>query len=162
MLSSSPLRPRPSIHRVHLSVLATFLVWSLASCAGQANEVRALHLGAAAFQTEVVNTPAGREHGLMGRTDLTDQMAMLFVFPDEENRIFWMKDTPTPLSIAYISKQGVVKEILDMEAFSLAPVPSKYSVPYALEVKQGAFERRGVKVGDTIPAADLTGLSASR
>jgi uncharacterized membrane protein (UPF0127 family) len=140
--------------------LWTLLV--LASCAGQTLETRTLHLGKAAFRTEVVNTPATREHGLMGRTDLTDESAMLFVFPDEDNRIFWMKDTPTPLSIAYISKQGVVKQILDMEAFSLAPVPSKYSVPYALEVKQGAFGRRGVQVGDTIPQADLTGLSASR
>jgi len=133
-----------------------------ASCTGQVASTRTLHLGPAAFTTEVVDTPAGREHGLMGRTDLTDQTAMLFVFPGEEPRVFWMKDTPTPLSIAYVSKQGVVKEILDMEAFSLAPVPSRYAVLYALEVKQGAFGRRGVKVGDSIPAQDLMGISASR
>lgn len=143
-------------------LFAAVLLFTGASCTGQVAETRTLHLGGAAFTTEVVNTPAGREHGLMGRTDLTDQTAMLFVFPGEEPRIFWMKDTPTPLSIAYISKQGEVKEILDMEAFSLAPVPSRHAVPYALEVKQGAFERRGVKVGDRIPDEDLKGLSASR
>lgn len=132
------------------------------SCAAQPLEVQTLHVGAMAFQTQIAATPATREHGLMGRTDLTDNTAMLFVFPDEQNRVFWMKDTPTPLSIAYISKQGVVKEILDMEAFSLAPVPSRYSVLYALEVKQGAFARRGVQVGDKIPEADLKGLSADR
>jgi hypothetical protein len=143
-------------------VLLCGVLFLSASCSGQDVAPRTLHLGSAPFKTEIVNTPEGREHGLMGRTDLTDETAMLFVFPDEGNRVFWMKDTPTPLSIAYISKQGVVKEILDMEAFSLAPIPSKYSVPYALEVKLGAFARRGVKVGDTIPAADLTGLSASR
>ena len=132
------------------------------SCTGQALEVRILHVGAAAFQTEIVNLPATREKGLMGRTDMTDDKAMLFVFPDEKARVFWMKDTPTPLSIAYISKQGVVKEILDMQAYSLAPVPSRYSVPYALEVKQGAFGRRGVQVGDQIAADDLKGLSADR
>jgi len=137
-------------------------LWLLAaSCTGQPLQTRTLHVGAAVFQTEIVDTPETREHGLMGRTDLTDQSAMLFVFPDEGNRIFWMKDTPTPLSIAYISKQGVLKEILDMEAFSLAPVPSKYSVPYALEVKQGAFARRNVHVGDTIPLNEFTGLSAT-
>lgn len=142
--------------------LLTLAMLLAVSCAAQSLETRTLHVGAAAFQTEVVNTPATREHGLMGRTDLTDAMAMLFVFPDEQTRVFWMKDTPTPLSIAYISKQGVVKEILDMEPFSLAPVPSRYSVPFALEVKQGAFARRGVTVGDTIPAEDLKGLSADR
>jgi len=138
------------------------LLFLAASCAGQALESRTLHLGSVAFQTQIAATPASREQGLMGRTDLTDESAMLFVFPDEKNRVFWMKDTPTPLSIAYISKQGVVKEILDMEAFSLAPVPSRYSVLYALEVKQGAFSRRGIQVGDKIPEADLKGLSADR
>ncbi len=132
------------------------------SCTGQSLETRTLRVGPAAFQTEIANTPETRERGLMGRTDLTDDRAMLFVFSDEQVRVFWMKDTPTPLSIAYISKQGVVKEILDMEALSLAPVPSRYAVPYALEVKQGAFARRGVKVGDQIPADDLKGLSADR
>jgi len=142
--------------------LATVLLFLAASCSSQPLEVRTLHVGTAAFTTQIANTPAAREHGLMGRTDLTDQAAMLFVFPDEQTRVFWMKDTPTPLSIAYITKQGVVKEILDMEAFSLAPVPSRYSVLYALEVKQGAFERRGVKIGDRVPPADLMGLSADR
>jgi len=132
------------------------------SCTGQPLETRTLHVGTAAFQTQIVATPETREHGLMGRTDLTDETAMLFVFPDEQVRVFWMKDTPTPLSIAYINKQGVVKEILDMEAFSLAPVPSKHAVIYALEVKQGAFGRRGVQVGDQIPAQDLKGLWADR
>lgn len=148
--------------RLSLAIAVALVAWGLASCAGQPLETRLLHVGSAAFQTEIVNTPSTREHGLMGRTDLTDQMGMLFVFPDEGNRVFWMKDTPTPLSIAYINKQGVVKEILDMEAYSLAPVPSRYSVPYALEVKKGAFERRGVRVGDSIPVDDLKGLSANR
>jgi len=144
------------------STVPICLLILVASCTGQSLETRTIHVGLSAFKTEIVNNPATREHGLMGRTDLTDETAMLFVFPDEGNRVFWMKDTPTPLSIAYISKQGQVKEILDMEAFSLAPVPSKYSVPYALEVKQGAFTRRGVKVGDSIPEADLKGVLADR
>jgi len=132
------------------------------SCTGPAPEVRTLRVGAAEFRTEVASTPETRQQGLMGRTDLTDESAMLFVFPDEQTRSFWMKDTPTALSIAFINKQGVVKEIHDMESFSLAPVASRYAVPYALEVAQGAFERRGVKVGDSIPPEDLRGLSASR
>ena len=47
-----------------------------------------------------------------------------------------------------------------MEAFSLAPVPSQHSVQFALEANLGAFERRGVRVGDKVdlakvpPAAD--------
>ncbi len=154
--------PKAFLSRPAGALLLTALLVLAGSCAGQPLESRVLHVGPAVFQTQIAATPDSREHGLMGRTDLTDASAMLFVFPDEQNRVFWMKDTPTPLSIAYISKQGVVKEILDMEAFSLAPVPSRYSVLYALEVKQGAFGRLGVRVGDQVASADLTGLSASR
>lgn len=142
--------------------LALLLLVLAVSCTGQGLEVRSLRVGQAVFQTEIAVSPEAREKGLMARTGLTDDRAMLFVFPDEQVRVFWMKDTPTPLSIAYISKQGVIKEILDMEAFSLAPVPSRHAVLYALEVKQGAFGRRGVRVGDQIPAEDLKGLSADR
>lgn len=148
-----------------MTVKTCFLLLSLClifSCTAQSNQVLSLRVGQAVFQTEVVNTPAGRERGLMGRTDLTDERAMLFVFPDEQTRTFWMKDTPTPLSIAYINKQGIIKEIRDMEPFSLAPVASRHSVTYALEVIQGAFERRGVKVGDQMALEDLKGLSASQ
>jgi len=148
--------------RLIRTLVLAVLALAVSCSAGPAPTVRTLHLGAAAFHTEVVDTPEAREHGLMGRTDLTDESAMIFVFPDEQTRIFWMKDTPTALSIAYVNKQGVIKEILDMEPYSLAAVPSRYAVPYAVEVKQGAFDRRGVKVGDTIPAEDLKGLSASR
>lgn len=142
-------------------VSAFLMVW-LVSCQSPSAEIRTLQVGPASFRTEIVSTPETRERGLMGRTDLTDEMAMLFVFPVEEPQVFWMKDTPTPLSIAYINKQGIVKEILNMEPFSLAPVPSRYSVTYALEVKQGAFARRGVKVGDQLVLEGLKGLSASR
>ena len=143
-----------------MNLLRAALLLVLAVSCG--SEARTLHVGAAAFHTEIAATVDSREHGLMGRTDLTDDSAMLFVFPDETTRVFWMKDTPSPLSIAYISQSGEVKEILDMEPFSLAPVPSRHSVKYALEVKQGAFTHRGVKVGDVVPADDLKGLSASR
>lgn len=145
-----------------MNKLVCLLIAALGVACTPALEVRTLHLGSAAFRTEIAATPDAREHGLMGRTDLTDDTAMLFVFPDETTRIFWMKDTPTALSIAYINREGVVKEILDMEPFSLAPVPSRHAVVYALEVKQGAFARRGVKEGDSIPTDDLKGLSASR
>lgn len=149
--------------RLHSWGTAAFLVIALLTgCGAQPLAVQTLHVGKAAFQTQIAATPEAREHGLMGRTDLTDDVAMLFVFPSEGTRVFWMKDTPTALSIAYISKQGVVKEILDMEPFSLAPVPSRYSVLYALEVKKGAFSRRGVQVGDAIPEDELKGLSADR
>ena len=61
-----------------------------------------------------------------------------------------MKNTPHPLSIAYIDSRGKIRNIYDMTPFSLASVVSTVSVRYALEVPQGWFEKVGVKVGDTV------------
>ena len=55
-----------------------------------------------------------------------------------------------PLSIAYIAADGTIREIYDMEPLSKRIIDSRYSVRYALEVNQGAFQRHGVKEGDKV------------
>ncbi len=61
-----------------------------------------------------------------------------------------MKNTPTPLSIAYIDYKGVIKDILDMKPFDLSDVSATGYVRYALEVPQGWFGREGIKAGDKL------------
>ena len=75
--------------------------------------------------------------GFMGRTNIPDGTGMLFVFKKDQKIAFWMKDTPTPLSIAFISASGEICETRDMTPFSEASVESSQPVRYALEVPQG-------------------------
>jgi hypothetical protein len=86
----------------------------------------------------------------MGRKDLGPRDGMIFVFDRDDHLSFWMKDTPTPLSIAFLSKEGKVLEIDDMRPFSESIVRSRFSARYALEMRQGAFTEIGVKEGDTV------------
>ena len=86
----------------------------------------------------------------MEREKIPDGTGMLFVFDRDQILSFWMKNTPHPLSIAYIDSRGKIRNIYDMTPFSLASVVSTVSVRYALEVPQGWFEKVGVKVGDTV------------
>ena len=103
-------------------------------------------------ELEVADTDAERQMGLMGRSVLPEDAGMLFVFEGEQTLSFWMKDTLVPLSIAYIDAQGRVVDIQNMQP--LDDVPPHYvsaePAKYALEVKQGFFEERGVTVGDTV------------
>ena len=41
---------------------------------------------------EIADTPAAREQGLSGRTEIPEDYGMLFVFPDKGDYGFWMKD----------------------------------------------------------------------
>ncbi len=106
------------------------------------------------FRVEVADTPDEREQGLMGRTELAGDEGMLFVFPSDQRVSFWMKDTVLELSIAYILSDGRIDEIHPLEPESLEPVQSRRAIRYALEVKRGAFEERGIEPGDRVEIPD--------
>ncbi len=95
-----------------------------------------------------------RNWGFMERKEIPDGTGMLFVFERDQVLNFWMKNTPHPLSIAYIDSKGVISDILDMTPYSEESIRSSRSVRYALEVPQGFFRARGVAVGDTVACAD--------
>ena len=99
---------------------------------------------------EIADTPQTREKGYMFRKNIPDGTGMLFVFESDRVLNFWMKNTPTPLSIAYIDYKGVIKDIFDMKPFDLKDITSTGYVRYALEVPQGWFGRVGIKAGDKL------------
>jgi len=75
---------------------------------------------------------------------------LLFTWADDAPRVFWMKDTPTPLSVAFIDAQGVVLQIEDMEPFSEFMHWSRMPAREGLEVKQGDFQRLGIAPGSRL------------
>ena len=60
---------------------------------------------------------------------------------------FHMKNTTMPLSIAFIDKKGVIKEIKDMEPGLDSSVRPSKPAQYALEVNRGWFSKNKIKVG---------------
>lgn len=101
-------------------------------------------------KAEVAQKEEERNYGFMNRKNIPEGTGMLFVFEKDQVLSFWMKNTPHPLSIAYIDRTGKIQNIFDMTPFSLAPVKSTRSVRYALEVPQGWFEKNGIKTGDKV------------
>src|SRR5262245_10027777 len=107
--------------------------------------------GETRVRVEIADTPSARETGLMRRTSLADGSGMAFVWPEDTASTFWMKDTLIPLSVAFISSDGVVVAILDMDPCRADPCPAydpHVAYRMALEVGQGEFVRAGVRVGD--------------
>ncbi len=133
-------------------VLAAALL-GIASCRAPAEKVT-LHVDGQALTVEVARTAAARERGLMGRKDLGPRDGMIFLFDRDQHLTFWMKDTPTPLSIAFISSDGRILQIEDMKPFSEEIIASTQSARYALELPQGAFAAMGIKAGDTVEFPD--------
>lgn len=99
---------------------------------------------------EIARTEEERNHGFMERKNIPDGTGMIFIFDRDQILSFWMKNTPHPLSIAYIDSKGTIRDIFDMTPFSLSPILSTVSVRYALEVPQGWYKKNGISAGDTI------------
>ena len=113
------------------------------------------------IDVEPAVTAQEQQHGFMHRKEIPDGTGMIFVFKRDQKLRFWMKDTPHPLSIAFIDSAGRIREIYDMTPFSLDVIVSTYSVRYALEVAQGYFERAGINAGDTLSTESLEYLKAT-
>lgn len=107
------------------------------------------------INAEIAKTQAERSRGFMERQDIPEGTGMLFIFEADQILSFWMKNTPHPLSIAYIDSAGKIRNIFDMTPFSLEPIKSTVSVRYALEVPQGWFDKNGIKIGDKIDLSPL-------
>jgi uncharacterized membrane protein (UPF0127 family) len=105
---------------------------------------------AIALKVEAARTDEQHARGFMERRSIPAGTGMLFIFERDQQLSFWMKNTPTALSIAYIDAQLIIREIHDMVPLSLAPIRSATSLRYALEVPQGWFARAGVRVGDRV------------
>ena len=101
-------------------------------------------------RVEIADNPVQRYMGLRGRKSMPEDQGMLFVYPAEAARTFTMANTPIPLSIAFIDSERRIIDIQDMEPLDDEPPGYVSAEPaqYALEVNQGFFGERGVKVGD--------------
>lgn len=117
---------------------------------GKLDEVISLEVGDDTYRVEVARSPEERRKGLMHRESLGRYEGMLFVFQRDQQLSFWMKDTEIPLSIAFISADGTIRGIRDLEPLSERSVKSERAVRYALELPRGSFERSGADPGDRV------------
>lgn len=134
--------------------LGAWAISALAGCSGMLRlQVAPPEAGAEAraeLRVEVADDGEERALGLMYRDRLPEDQGMLFVYPELDERNFWMKNTRIPLSIAFLADDGTIVHIADMQPQSLALTPSTQPVRYALEVNQGWFAQHGVQVGDRV------------
>lgn len=115
-----------------------------------------IFVGKEKIKVEIAETPVQHQQGLMNRTVMGADAGMLFVFPGEQVRSFWMKNTFIPLSIAFADSKGKILNILDMKPSSglaqkeFPTYESEGPAQYALEMNQGWFQKKGIKPGAII------------
>jgi uncharacterized protein len=110
-----------------------------------------IYLGAETLDAELATTPREQMTGMMFRTNVTDQSAMLFIFPQPFQASFWMKNCPDSLSAAYINPDGVIQEIHHLEKNDTnSVVAASSNIQYVLEVNDGWFKQHDIGAGTLI------------
>jgi uncharacterized membrane protein (UPF0127 family) len=109
-----------------------------------------LTLGNRPFTLETATTDQTREIGLMYRDSMPADHGMIFAFPDELERQFWMKNTRIPLDIVFLDHEGKIVSIKSMKALDLTGIDSDGPAKFAIELDPGAPQDAGLKVGDVI------------
>lgn len=156
-----PTRLRPRLvdiaHRAPLALLLAATLSSTPACAAPSGPRVILESGGKSHrvQVEIADTDAKRERGLMFRKELPEGRGMLFLFDEDGEHSFWMKDTLIPLDLIFVDSSGRVTGIVARaRPLSLEPRsggPSRM----VLEVPGGWAEAHGVRTGDRMTVEGL-------
>ena len=105
----------------------------------------------AEFEIEIADNDYEIQTGMMYRKELPPKRGMLFVFPDEQMRYFYMKNTEIPLDIIYIDRElQIVSFQKNAKPLDETSLPSEAPAQYVFEIAGGRSDQLGLQVGDRI------------
>jgi len=126
----------------------------LAACTACASGDPSVELGGKTFGVEIADTTEKQALGLMFRDSMPDDQGMLFIFPNEAPRSFWMKNTRIPLDIMYFDKElkmvSISANTPPCKVSRCPSYPSKGPAMYVFELNAGAAKKLGVGEGDKL------------
>lgn len=124
------------------------------ACTACASGEPSVELGGKRFIVEIADTREKQALGLMFRDSMPADQGMLFIFPREAPRSFWMKNTRIPLDIMYFNENlEMVSISADTPPCRVSRCPSYPSAApamYVLELNAGAASALGVAAGDRL------------
>ena len=134
------------MHLFTASILLTLLSSSASA------EIPLIHLKISGYtlSAEVAYKKESRIRGLTYRNFMKKNSGMLFVFPEASIHSMWMVNTYIPLSVAFLDKNGMILNIIDMSPHTRTRNSATSKAKYALEMNLGWFSSRSIKAGEKI------------
>ena len=121
---------------------------------GEAARFATVYVQDMPFRVEIADTPEKQALGLMFRRSLREGYGMLFVFANEAERSFWMKNTLVGLDMIFLNSD---RQVVDMFQYvppcQADPCPSytsAFPARYVLEIAGGLAEKLELKIGEKI------------
>lgn len=175
-------RRLPPAHAASSITALVALAWIMAiggcdQTGASASNTESITIKGLEFDLELALTPAQREEGLKGRTEIPDAGGMLFVFPDDQVKVqsFWMHRCLVDMDIIYLDSRGTITAMHRMKAqppqrsdesdaayearMRAKSYSSVYPAQFAIELKAGTLDQLNLKVDERIEL-DLKRLKA--
>ena len=100
---------------------------------------------------EFAETDYEQQTGLMYRKSLEENQGMLFLYPSEAIRSFYMKNTYIPLDIIFYNKDSAVVSFQEnAKPLDETSLPSEAPAQFILELNAGKVKQWNIEVGDKI------------
>ena len=133
-------------------LVVVLAAWTLAACASQ--PLHTVDLNGERFEVELALDRESQMRGLMFRDEMADNHGMLFIFPGEARRSFWMRNTRIPLDIFYFDADlalvSVAENARPCVVQDCPGYPSAGPAQYVLELNAGKARALDVKAGDVL------------
>ncbi|WP_218573000.1 DUF192 domain-containing protein [Pseudomonas sp. gcc21] len=117
-------------------------------------------LGGERFYLEVVDDPASRRQGLMGREFLAPDEGMLFDFPSSTTPAIWMRNMLISLDLLFVDEQSrLVKVFTDVPPCDAPPCDIyrvERPIRFVIEVAAGTADRLGLESGMVLNLGRIT------
>ena len=123
----------------------------------QPSKIKSIDINGVIIKAEIADNKDKRTKGLSDRISLATDSGMLFVYPEPDKYIFWMKGVKFPLDFIWISGDKIVdifenvQPPIEGQKDSDLPVySSPQMVDKVLELNAGVAQKLNLKVGDII------------
>jgi hypothetical protein len=102
------------------------------------------------FAAEVAATPDAQARGLMFRTEMGADEAMIFPYDPPQPLSFWMRNTVLPLDIIFIGPDRRILNVAEGVPYNEVSVHSEGTASAVLELNQGRAAELGIVAGDLV------------
>lgn len=100
---------------------------------------------------ELATNEEEHARGLMYRKQMDENKGMLFLFPNEDWRSFWMHNTLIPLDIIYVNaNREVVSICKNTNTLDDTSLPSEAPAMYVIEINAGLCDKYGIDKGTKV------------
>ena len=100
------------------------------------------------IKVETADNESSRQLGLMYRKEMPEREGMLFVFPTEEPKSFWMKNTFLELDMLFFdANKKLVSIVKRATPLTETRRESKIPAKYCLELLGGSADKWGIEPG---------------